>query len=305
MSSMEIKWSALLLAAVAPVAWGSGYYVTDTFLPPDRPLFGATVRALPFGLLLLAVRPRRPHGVWWWRAAVLGTVNVGAFFVLVFVAAYRLPGGTAATLTATSPFLVALLAWWLVGERPRGVALGGAGLGVLGVLLLVLGDGFALDPVGIAASLSAVVLFSTGTVLVKRWDPPVDLLTLTAWQLVAGGSLLLPVALVVEGAPPRIDAAAVAGFLYVGLVGTVLAYVAWFTATRRLPATAVGLVGLLNPVSGTVIGVLLASEAFGVSQGLGTALVLGGILLGQLRRRPRSGVDRGPARVVPDVVPAR
>ncbi|MBZ5738294.1 EamA family transporter [Nocardioides mangrovi] len=284
----------LALAALAPIAWGSGYYVTETFLPPDRPLFGAMVRALPFGLLLLALRPGLPSGIWWWRALVLGTLNIGAFFALVFVAAYRLPGGTAATLTATAPILVMLVAWALVGERPRAASLVGATVGVTGVALLVLRGGVTVDPVGVAASFGAVTLSSVGFVLVKRWQPPVDLLTFTAWQLVAGGLVLLPLALLVEGAPPALDLPAVGGFLYLGLAGTVLAYVVWFRGLRELPAAAVSLVGLLNPVAGTVIGVALAGEAFGLGQALGMVLVLGGVLAGQpaviaaVRRRRRS-----------------
>ncbi|MFC6042528.1 EamA family transporter [Nocardioides hankookensis] len=285
----------LAVAALAPIAWGSGYYVTETFLPPDRPLFGALVRALPFGLVLLALRPRLPQGIWWWRALVLGTLNIGAFFVLIFIAAYRLPGGTAATLTATAPIVVMLVAWALIGERPRAAALAGAGVGAAGVALLVLRADFAVDPVGVAASFGAVTMSSVGFVLVKRWKPPVDMLTFTAWQLVAGGLVLLPVALVVEGAPPALSPSAIGGFLYLGLAGTVVAYVVWFRGLRRLPAGAVSLVGLLNPVSGTIIGVALAGESFGGSQALGLLLVLTGILAGQpavtdrLRRSARDG----------------
>ena len=293
MLSMETNWRTLGLAALAPVAWGSGYYVTETYLPPDRPLFGAMVRALPFGLLLLALRPGLPRGIWWWRTLLLGTLNIGAFFVLIFVAAYRLPGGMAATLTATAPIMIMLIAWLILGERPRAASLAGAVVGVAGVALLVLRSAASVDPVGVAASFGAVAMSSAGFVLVKRWQPPVDLLTFTAWQLVAGGLVLLPIALVVEGAPPRLDAAAVGGFLYLGLVGTVVAYVVWFRGLRRLPAAAVSLVGLLNPVAGTLIGVALAGEAFGGPQAAGLLLVLIGILAGQPAiidrlRRPRS-----------------
>ena len=292
MLSVETNWRTLVLTALAPIAWGSGYYVTETFLPPDRPLFGAMVRALPFGLLLLAFRPRLPQGVWWWRSLVLGTLNVGAFFVLIFVAAYRLPGGLAATLTATAPVMMMLFAWGLVREKPAVASLVGAGVGFAGVALLVLRGGTTVDPIGVAASFGAVAMSSLGYILVKRWHPPVELATFTAWQLVAGGLVLLPVALAVEGAPPAIDARAVGGFLYLGLVATVLANLMWFRGLRRLPAAAVSLVGLLNPVAGTLIGIALAGEAFGLTQGLGMLLVLGGILLGQpaviarLRRAP-------------------
>jgi probable blue pigment (indigoidine) exporter len=141
---------------------------------------------------------------------------------------------------------------------------------------------------------------SLGYILVKRWTPPVDLLTFTGWQLVAGGLVLLPVALVVEGAPPPLDLPAVGGFLYLGGVATVLANVLWFRGLRRLPAAAVSLVGLLNPVAGTLVGVALAGEAFGATQALGMLLVLVGVVAGQpavtarLLRRGAASTDRDP-----------
>ena len=87
---------ALLISAVAPAAWGTTYLVTEEFLPPDRPLFSALMRALPAGLLLLAVQRTLPRGDWWWKAAVLGLCNIGLFFPLIFLSAYHLPGGLAA-----------------------------------------------------------------------------------------------------------------------------------------------------------------------------------------------------------------
>lgn len=278
---MESNWRVPLFAAVAPIAWGSGYYVTAHFLPPDRPLFAAAVRALPVGLLLLAWTRRLPSGAWWWRAGVLGALNVGAFFPLIFLAGYRLPGGLAATLTATAPIMVLLVAWALISERPRAVSLVAAVVGAVGVAMLVLRGEVRPDALGVAASLGAVALSSVGFVLVKRWQPPVGMLTFAAWQLAAGGLALVPVALLVEGAPPALDARAVGGFLYLGLVATGLAYVAWFTGLRRMPAGAVSLIGLLNPVAGVAIGVALAGEAFGPAQALGMVLVLGSVLAGQ------------------------
>ena len=107
------------------------------------------------------------------------------------------------------------------------------------------------------------------------------MLTFAAWQLVAGGLVLVPVAALVEGAPPAMDARAVGGYLYICVFGTALAFVAWFTGLRRMPAGAVSLVGLLNPVTGVLLGVVLAREAFGAAQAIGMVLVLGGVLLGQ------------------------
>ena len=102
--------------AVAPVLWGTTYLVTTELLPEGRPLLVAALRALPAGLLLLAVTRRLPSGGWWWRSAVLGALNIGVFFALLFVAAYRLPGGVAATLGAVQPLVVAGLGAALLGQ---------------------------------------------------------------------------------------------------------------------------------------------------------------------------------------------
>lgn len=282
MLSVETNSARLiLLTAVAPAAWGTTYYVTETFLPPDRPLFAAAVRALPIGLVLLAWRRRLPRGDWWWKAVVLGLCNIGLFFPLIFVAAYNLPGGLAATLQATSPLTVMALAWPMIGERPTAVRVGAAFVGLLGVALLVLRSPGGMDALGLAGAFGSVVISALGFVLIKRWTPPVDMLTLVSWQLVVGGIFLVPLALLVEGAPPAIDVPAALGFTWIAVIGTGVAYVCWFRGLRGMTAGATALVGLVNPVVGTLLGVFLAHEVFGLSQLVGMVLVLGGVLAGQ------------------------
>lgn len=279
METISGRWVGL--AAVAPVVWGTTYLTTATWLPPDRPLFAATVRALPAGLLLLAVLRRLPSGIWWWRAGVLGLTNIGMFFPLLFLGAYRLPGGLASTVQALSPLVVMTLAWFVLGERAGRRRVAAGVIGAAGVGLLVLDAGARLDPLGLAGSVASVLSSALGFVLVKRWAAPVGMLTLVSWQLVAGGLVLLPVGLLVEGAPPTIDVPAAVAFVWLAGVGTVLAYVCWFAAMDRLGAAAVSLVGLLNPLTGTLLGVAVAGEAFGAPQLLGGVLVVCGVLAGQ------------------------
>lgn len=277
----------MLLTAVAPVAWGSTYIVTENFLPPDRPLFAATVRALPVGLVLLALRRQLPPPGWRLKAVVLGLCNIGLFFPLIFLSAYHLPGGLAATLQATSPLAVMAIAWPLIGERPPAIRVGAALVGILGVALLVLRNPGQVDGIGLLAAFGSVAVSALGFVLVKRWPSPTDMLTLVSWQLVVGGLALLPVALLVEGAPPALDGEAVLGFAWIAIAGTGLAYFCWFRGLSRMPAGAAALVGLVNPVVGTVLGIAFAAEVFGPTQALGMALVLGGVVAGQrLTRRP-------------------
>jgi probable blue pigment (indigoidine) exporter len=290
MSSMEAKWVAA--TAIAPVAWGSNYYVTHEFLPAGNPLWGALLRALPAGLLLLAVRRRLPAGEWWWRSLVLGTLNVGAFFVLIYVSAQLLPTSIAATVMATSPVVMMLLAWGLLAAPPRARQLAGAGLGIAGVVLLLFSGVVAVDPRGVAASVAAMGMSSLGYILTKKWGGDVDTLSLTSWQLVAGALVLLPFAVVLER-PPVLDGRAVLGFAYVTIIATALAFAAWFAGLRHLDAGTVGLVGLLNPVTGVLLGTAVAGESLDLRQMAGLVLVLAGILFPHSgRRRDRSYARR-------------
>lgn len=98
-----------------------------------------------------------------------------------------------------------------------------------GVGFLVLRAGARPDGLGVAAAAGAAVVMATGVVLGKRWTPPAPLLATTGWQLSAGGLLLLPAALLVEGAPPaHLTAANLAGYGYLAVIGSGVAYALWF-----------------------------------------------------------------------------
>lgn len=276
-----------VLTALAPVVWGTTYLTTTELLPPGRPLLAAALRALPAGLLLLAWTRVLPRGRWWWRAAVLGTLNIGGFFALLFVAAYRLPGGIAAVVGALTPLLVALLAPRMTAERPSPTALAAGLLGLLGVALLVLRAQVALDVVGLLAAVGGAVSMSLGVLLTKRWGRPVPLLAFTGWQLLAGGLLLTPLALVVEGRPPTLGLGEVVGYSYLALVGTVLAYALWFRGIAVLPVTRVAVLGLLSPLVAAAAGWLVLGQSLSSLQVLGAVVVVAAVVLAQRGgRRP-------------------
>ncbi|MDY7527295.1 MULTISPECIES: DMT family transporter [unclassified Cryobacterium] len=289
---METKWRWLLVTAIAPIAWGSNYFVTRQFLPLDYPLWGSTLRALPAGLLLLALARSVPRGAWWWKSLVLGALNVGAFFVLIYIASHLLPSSVAATIMASSAGVLLLLAWPMLSEHPTWTAALGAGAGFAGVCVLLLDGGSAVNPVGVLASVVAMLMSSVGYILARKWAARESTIAMTSWQLVAGGLLLLPFAAFVEGPPPALDGPALAGFAYVTVIATAVAFVAWFSGLRHLPAATVGLVGLLNPVTGVLLGTLVAAEPFGARQLIGAGLVVAGVLIGQRRRRVPTGPSR-------------
>lgn len=283
---MEGNWRWIAVTAIAPVAWGSTYFVTSEFLPVDHPLYGAAIRALPAGLLLLAVCRSLPRGAWWWKSLVLGTLNMSVFFALVYLAAQLLPTSVASVIMATGPVAMMVIAWTVLSERPGALPVLGACLGIAGVCAMVLTGEESLDLGGVLASVAAMSISSVGYVLAKKWGGQVPVMASTSWQLIAGGLLLLPFAVVIEGPPPALDTAAVAGFAFVSIVATALAFAAWFTGLRHLKAGTVGLIGLLNPVTGVLLGTVLGGELLTIQQIGGIALVLAGIGLGQSAGRP-------------------
>ena len=282
----------IALTALAPISWGTTYAVATEFLPPDRPLFTGLLRALPAGLGLLALTRVLPRGAWWWKATVLGALNIGAFFPLLFLSAYRLPGGMAAVVGSVGPLFVACLAAMLLGERPTVRTLLTAAAAALGVSLVVLKAAGALDAVGVLAALASTASMSTGTVLTKRWGRPegVGPLALTGWQLTAGGLLIAPLALLVEGAPPALDGRATAGYLYLALANTAVAYWLWFRGIGRLTATQVTFLGPLSPLTAAIVGWAALDQALTPVQLAGMGLAFGATVVGQTGvRRAASG----------------
>lgn len=120
----------LAATALAPAIWGSTYIVTTSFLPAGYPLTVAMLRALPAGLLLLFLVRKLPFGIWWERAFVLGALNFSFFWAMLFVSAYRLPGGVAATVGAVQPLIVIALSRLFLGNtiRPLAVLAGLVGM---------------------------------------------------------------------------------------------------------------------------------------------------------------------------------
>lgn len=296
----------LALTALTPIVWGSTYAVTTEFLPPDRPLFTALMRALPAGLALLAITRVLPRGIWIGRAAALGILNIGAFFPLLFLAAYRLPGGVAGVLGAVAPMFALGFATVVLAEKPNGRKVLAGLIGVFGVALVVLKANAQLDTLGVIAGLAGAAFMAAGTVLTQRWGRPegVGPLVLTGWQLTAGGLFILPFALLIEGAPPALDGRAIGGYLYLAVIGTAVAYWLWVRGISKVPATSVAFLGLLSPVSAAVIGWIALGQALGPLQLAGLVIALGGTLYGQLAGRPKA-VPVVAAPVEPVLVPAR
>jgi len=281
--------------ALAPIAWGTTYVTITETLPADRPVFVAAMRVLPAGLVLVAVAAVlggpgvRPRGVEWAHTAVVSLCNFVLFFPLLFVAVERLPGGVAASAGGLQPLLVLLISATTGAGRPRRADVVSGVVAALGVGLVVVRPGAGFDAIGVLAAVAANVAFSVGVVVTKRFPAPAHRVAATGWQLLLGGLVLLPLALVIDGAPDTVSARNLAGFAYLSLVGTAIAYVLWFDGIRRLPTVAPPLLGLAAPLTGAALGWAVMGEDLSPLQLLGFALTFGAIAYGAVRSAPPAG----------------
>src|SRR5512132_3850483 len=125
------------LAALTPIIFGTTYLLTTEFLPPGRPLLAGLMRSLPTGLVLIIGSPIPPRR-WMARFFVLSVLYASGLFPLLFIAAYRLPGGVAAVITSLSPLLVVVISVPLLATGIRAIQVAAGIFGAAGVALLVL-----------------------------------------------------------------------------------------------------------------------------------------------------------------------
>jgi probable blue pigment (indigoidine) exporter len=280
------------LAALTPIIFGTTYLLTTEFLPPGRPLLAGLMRSLPTGLVLIIGSPIPPRR-WMARFFVLSVLYASGLFPLLFIAAYRLPGGVAAVINSLSPLLVVVISVPLLGARVRGIQIIAGILGAAGVALLVLRSDARLDVVGLIAMAGAAIMFSVATVLTKRWGEPEGMTAIgvTGWIFLLAGLTLLPVTLLIEGLPDHLTVRNIGGLIYLVLISGILAYALWFWGLQRLSASAVTFLTLLNPVTAALLGWVVLDQRLNAWQLFGALIILISVVLGQPgtfdRRRQR------------------
>jgi probable blue pigment (indigoidine) exporter len=280
-------WQTTLMTALTPIIWGTTYALSAEILPSGLPLTTAALRTLPAGILLVLLTRHFHPVVRWWRMVVLSLLNISVFQAMLFVAAQRLPGGIVAVVGGLQPLIIVFLSWLAEHRRPRILTLGAALLGVAGMSVVFASPEVELDRIGIMAALLGSASMAVGTYLTSRWRNDMPLLPFIGWKLAMGGLMLSIPALCLEPLLPPLSVAQGMGFLYLALVGTVLAYILWFRGLEVLPPVAVSALGLLSPVTAILLGWFLLDEKLQPLQLAGIVVVLASV--GLLQATPAQG----------------
>lgn len=277
------------LAVMAPVVWGSTYFVTQKWLPGADPVWLAAVRVgIPalFMVWLVPVPVWQKFGI---RLLLMSLLNISLFSGLLFYSISVLPGGVAATLVATLPLQVILLRL-LAGQGAEVTHLLAAVGGVIGVGMLLWRADTELALPGIVAALSAAFVMAAGVLMASRYSADIKPLQLTAAQISLGGVCLLVFA-GLSGHPfPEVTQEGVIAMLWMGPVGMGVAYWAWFRAMASVPVHKLAFLGLLNPVVAVLGGVVIMGEMLTSGQLVGMAIILCCVILAQLVGNRRAGI---------------
>jgi drug/metabolite transporter (DMT)-like permease len=244
---------------------------------------GATLPFAALGLLLAArlsgdsIRIPREH---WGKVLALALFNIAAWNGLILFGVQQMPAGRSAILAYTMPVWTVLFGMALLHEPLSRRKIIGLVLGMLGMAVLLGEDvrHITRSPMGTLFILAAAISWAFGTVLLRRWKPPVPQNTLTGWMMLIGW---LPIAVCVPlfdehpiSSLAHMSGTAWFAVLYnIFLAGTV-AHWAWFTMARTLPVAVSSLSSLPVPVVGVLSGILFLGERPGPSEYIALALVL-------------------------------
>jgi drug/metabolite transporter (DMT)-like permease len=218
----------------------------------------------------------------WALVAVSAVLQLAAYSALTGIALTVLPPGRASVLAFSTPIWVVPLASWRLGEHIGRSGMVGVVLGVAGALAIAAPS---LRPASAGQALSyGLLMGAAGTwaisiVFVRSHRFSASPLELAPWQMLVAAGLLLPMALLVEGAPPPIDPSGAASLAYVGPIATAFAYWAVVEAGRYFPASTISMALLAAPGLGIVISAVLLGEEIGMSLIAGAALTAAGIRL--------------------------
>ena len=295
---------ATLSGSLVPIAaltliWGSNWPILKLGVTEMPPLTFRFYTLFFAGLGLLAIAKASGESIrvprrLWWMVAVLALCNIFGWNALVLFGVREMPAGRSAILAYTMPVWATLASLVLLHEPLSRRKQLGLALGMAGMALLLWDDLSAIEkrPFGALMILGAAIVWGIGTVLLRKFNPPLPQTTLSAWMMIVGW---LPFLILVPLSDPQwfsrpatLSGSGWFAIAYNIVFAGTLAHWAWFTLARRLPVAVSSLSSLPVPVVGVFAGMIVLGERPGPTEWVALALVLSAlvaVLLPPLGRR--------------------
>jgi drug/metabolite transporter (DMT)-like permease len=293
-------WAAL---GIVYVVWGSTYLAIAIAVETLPPLLYAGLRFLLAGLLLAGWVAFRGVDLRISRRELAGAAAVGILLLavangLVVLAERTVPSGVAALIVASLPLWIVVYRM-VAGERVGRDLLAGVLLGLVGAAILVVPGGLngTIDPVGSLMLFGATLSWALGTFLSPRLETPRNAFVSTTYQMLAGGVVLLVVALA-RGELAHVDPAtfsirSVIAFGYLVLFGSLVAYSAYTWLLQNASVSLVSTYAFVNPVVAVVLGALILAEPTTASIVIGAAVIVIAVAFIIWRQNTQRAARRG------------
>ncbi|MCL1146549.1 EamA family transporter [Shewanella sp. 10N.261.52.F9] len=264
----------IFLAMIPAFFWGTTYAMTQFSLPDWPPLLLGAIRALPAGLILLAIKPSLPNKADWPILIKLGAINIAIFFSLIFVMALTLPSAISGVGMVSVPVFAMLFHWLMNRKLPNPIqAISGA---IIVILAWQLFDpsSISLNPVGLIAMLAAISCIIVGSTITKELGSRIHWWTVLTWQLIIGGSILLFIALGQALYAPEkyihlateLSLMNTFGIGWIVILNTVLGYGLYVWLLQRMSVVDFTFGSIANPIAGILSGMLLVGESYTPAQ---------------------------------------
>lgn len=291
-SGPSLIWVGML---VLYVVWGSTYLAIAIAVDTFPPFIMAAIRFGLAGIILLTwsiLRERRSF-VWptrreWRDSAIVGALLLGGGMGFVAWGEQTIPSGIAALIIATMPVWIAVLGGIFLGERLPRLAVAGILVGFAGVAILVGPSAFggvgAMDPAGVAVILLSPIAWASGSLFAShRASLPNRPLVATGAQMVTGGAVLAVMALV-TGEWQTFDPAAISrdsflAFVYLTIVGSLLAYTTYSWLLGVAPLPLVSTYAYVNPIVAVILGWLILQEPIDARTLIAGAIIVVAVVL--------------------------
>jgi len=286
--SSKISATGLMFLLGTSIGWGLSWPIMKYVLAQWPPLSvrGWTGVAGAIALALYAVASGTSLKVprdQWWRLCISAFLNISLWMAVMGYALVFLPASEATVIAYTMPVWTALLAWPLLGERMTLTRIVALIMAFAGLMALLGGNEMSASMAklpGVLLALGGAVGFALGTIFLKKWPIQLPGATSAAWQIGIGCVPLALAGLIFERpALAALETGGWAALAYLTFVQFCIAYVCWFAALARLPASVAAIGTMLAPVIGVTVAAVALHEPLGPAQIAALVLTIGGVAL--------------------------
>lgn len=283
--SQVIVWIAL---ATVYLVWGATYFAIAIVVQTLPVLLTAGLRWVLAGTILTlwiaardrsALRLTRPQLV---GSAIVGTLLLSGGNGLVSLGERTVPSGLAALIVASVPLWIVLMRL-AAGDRVRRDVILGVTVGIIGVGVLVVPGGASgeIEPIGLVMLVAATLSWALGTFLSPRIRMPRLALASTAFQMLAGGGVMVIVSLILgehqRADPATFSTSSIAAWVFLIIFGSLVAFSAYTWLLQNAPVSLVATYAYVNPVVAVFLGTLFLAEPITPTMIAGAALILAAV----------------------------